>query len=242
MPQPFLAFTRIVSGALQCLKMRLLPYRLSFLLENLSYCSSKKIALSARLIYESLRVNHVHCRGLILQIHGKSLLRDTLRACEELNLQPFLTWGTLLGHVRNRGFIPHDYDIDLGLLRVDFQKKNDLIRLMRNKGYEVGRSDEFTVAFHRVGFPKLHVDIDCYYEENDQMGYSILWKGQHFHYRFPKEIFTSFRRVTFLETCEVHIPHLPEKFLEHAYGNWEVPQETWDCLRAPTNLMSIEKC
>ncbi len=242
MTQFFHTLSRIILGFKQCLSTRVLPYRLLFLLEHLSYCSTDKLGLSAKLIYEACRVNHVQCRGLILQLHGEELLRDTLESCEELRLQPFLTWGTLLGHVRNGGFIPHDYDIDLGLLRKDFHKKNDLIRVMQNKGYTIGRCDEFTVAFHRVGLEKLHIDIDCYYEENAQMGYSILWKGQHFHYVFPLEIFSQFRHVTFLNTCEVRIPHMPEKFLDHAYGNWHTPQETWDCLRAPSNLASIEKC
>ena len=240
-PQPAQVLSRIYSGFQQCLKTRTLPYRLSFFLEHIPYCSSRKFLLSVKLLYHTVRINRNHCRGLMLQIHGETLLRDTLHACEELKLQPFLTWGTLLGHVRHGGFIPYDYDVDLGLLHQDFQRTNELIALMQKKGYEIGRRDEITVAFHRVGFEKLHIDLDCFYEENSQMGYSILWKGQHFHYVFPLEIFSQFHRVRFHNTCEVLIPHLPENFLEHAYGNWQVPLESWDCLRAPANLTSIEK-
>ncbi len=49
------------------------------------------------------------------------ILKAFINACGELGLRYFVLQGTLLGAVRHRGFIPWDDDVDVGMMREDFE-------------------------------------------------------------------------------------------------------------------------
>ena len=60
------------------------------------------------------------------------LLREFDRICRKLDIGYFICGGSMLGYVRHGGFIPWDDDIDVGMLRADYD------RFLKEGGKELG--------------------------------------------------------------------------------------------------------
>ena len=51
-----------------------------------------------------------------------NILKFIDRVCKENDISYFVNYGTLLGAIRHKGFIPWDDDMDLGMPRKDYEK------------------------------------------------------------------------------------------------------------------------
>lgn len=180
-----------------------------------------------------------------LQKHGYELLGKVDEICTKNKIPYFCDWGTLLGIVRENGFIKHDDDIDITIYKIG----EDPLRILE--------------AFRKEGFSLIHV----LKRGNDILEFSLRFKGlsvDFFFYekgtgngegrladiyfdttvKYPKPSLNSVRYWTFPSDLEVvdydfngthcMIPANAEEMLVKEYGpNWKTPISKWTPTDAP---------
>ncbi|MFI3300378.1 MAG: LicD family protein [Candidatus Gastranaerophilales bacterium] len=102
-----------------------------------------------------------------IQSHIMKILQSFDKICRENDLQYWLDFGTLIGAVRHSGFIPWDDDIDLGMLRKDYDRIIEIINntpdstIYAKKSYIENGSNNIIKIFYN-GYPNLFIDIFPY--------------------------------------------------------------------------------
>ena len=85
------------------------------------------------------------------------ILKDVARFCESHGIRYFLSGGTLLGAVRHKGFIPWDDDVDIALLRPDYER---FLREYQSDRYAIRslETDSYLAAYAKVVDTQTHVE------------------------------------------------------------------------------------
>ena len=74
------------------------------------------------------RRNEEYRPEVLEKLHNVQLqiLEDFIKVCNKYDLSYFAVYGTAIGAVRHQGFIPWDDDIDVGMLRKDYDRFLDI--------------------------------------------------------------------------------------------------------------------
>lgn len=66
-----------------------------------------------------------------------NILKFIDRVCKENDIPYFVSYGTLLGAIRHKGFIPWDDDIDICIYREDYNRFLNVVKEMKDERYQV---------------------------------------------------------------------------------------------------------
>ncbi len=150
----------------------------------------------------------------------RQVLDKVMHALNPSGARVFLTFGTLLGLVRERGFMEHDTDLDLGIFTTEASSQT-VRDLLTDGGFTILEYEgpEWPCrlkAADACGYP-----ADIMFFKPDQ-GYLLTYIRILDHLLARKR--THFNLVE-TDFCgrKVWIPEFPERFLEENYGNWKEP-------------------
>lgn len=136
----------------------------------------------------------------------------------ERNVRIFLSSGTLLGAVRENGFVANDYDIDVGAFASELSPEQ-CAEIFRGTEFNVvSVTKEFVVLYH---YPtQISIDVFFYFNESGLVHYgTVIHRWWH----------EPFELVPYsLQGHEFFIPANVEAHLTERYGNWKTPVLFYD--------------
>ncbi len=176
---------------------------------------------------------------------AKQNLIDIYELLKSININSWLCCGTLLGAIREKDFIDHDNDVDLGIFAdsVTNEDVQNIKNILVSNGFKLNK--EFFKLNEGLGlqFTRFYVHTDLYFLDKTKVVRSIpnLKSGGTFEfeksismycpnfqdksnpyiYDFPEYIFESFINIDFVGHSFL-IPKHYDDFLTLMYGDWTV--------------------
>jgi len=182
-------------------------------------------------------------KSFLVSSLGVKNLSDIDKILRKEKIPYWLQDGTLLGYYREKNFIGHDSDTDIGIMFKDFSV--EAIKSLEKIGFKVtsmfGRPEDCL----ELSLVRFHVktDIFFYYEEEDYIYHSAFSPKKtgayenRIDYRYKK---FNTKEIDFFEK-KFFVPVDELKFILTKYGeNWAKPDPTWDWCYSPKNHHETE--
>jgi len=167
----------------------------------------------------------------------EDLLKFASEKAEENNIKLIPSFGTLLGLVREKEIIRHDYDIDLFLYEEDWFKFKKIMKENNRYKYKeinhlwhhkYGIYDEKTelgIDFERIYNSNKEIKLDVFlsFTGSGVRDGEIIWK-EAFRKKFKKDIFEPLEKKD-TKYGSLYFPNKSEELMEIWYGkDWRTPR------------------
>ena len=170
-----------------------------------------------------------------LQTCGWAVLRHCIEMIQQENIPAYAEYGTLLGMVRENGFIKHDDDIDFGVAPEGIAPKK-LLEIAIAHGLEFSRAFFWRGQITELTFTYKNIPIDFFYtyRHTDGRIYGQAYDAFTFENgrdvaKFVVRLYKpEYKGIELLRVRElaVPVPVNKEEFLEYNYGaDWRMPIE-----------------
>lgn len=181
-----------------------------------------------------------------LHRHGYEVIADMHNLMVTNNIPYYCDCGTLLGFIRDKGFIKHDEDIDICIMP-DFTPLSRVLKVFLDAGYGFVHGFKYDKRFieFTVKHPN-HITIDVFQHVKNSADSHFLdeifirWfpgrrypdetanTGLKFLLRGPDSI-----TETKIKDVEVAIPTNAEEVLDSEYGPWRIPDSGFNSEQLP---------
>lgn len=172
--------------------------------------------------------------------NGLEMLCMADKAFNSMGVKAFLSFGTLLGAYRDKGFIAYDPDVDLGVL--DANLPENMIEVMAEYGFQLHKQNLIPstgkVIEDTYIYKGIHLDVFHYFEDDNDY-YTLVaqlhetkdWKEANASDGFPCEkvpvVKTDFHRQQFMG-IEVYMPIKTHEWLVDMYSeSYMTPIKNW---------------
>lgn len=172
------------------------------------------------------------------------MLKKIVKAFNNIKIPFFLSSGTCLGYFREKKFIDHDYDIDIGIFEKDYSPV--ILDELKKMGFILYRffgdlktGCEFSFYYpNKIIGKKAKFDLFLHYFEED----SIYWNAfisktkKKIKYKVPK--FT-LKEVKFMG-LDILVPHPTKRYIKSHYGkDWFIPKKSGKNYKFHSSPVSI---
>lgn len=201
-------------------------------------------------LYKAIKQVLINSQRKNIKKNGFEVISVIHECFDNYNINYFLDFGTLLGMIREKNFISHDLDIDIGVI---VNNKADIVflrNILMNLGFKLKYEYIFKNLTVEDSFVYKNIKIDISYYRNDNK-YSRCWLFYtDSDVTINKEDMNNNMNVVELRYSKIHeteileingikmrIPKNAEKLLEEKYGKeWKKPDKSWIYWKAPSAI------
>jgi glycosyltransferase involved in cell wall biosynthesis len=203
----------------------------------------KIIGLFKKRNWVGLTKEECKSRRETIQKCGYQLMGQIGNILSDINVTYFADFGTLLGFIREKGFIKHDIDIDIGII-CDVYKIKEIVKKMEENGFVIWREYTYKdkIVEHSFKQGNIKVDFNYYYLWDNKMKTWLFYKKPKYKYKNDNErhiVEMNYSRLSSTEQIlinevVINIPNNYEQLLIEKYGeNWKIPDENWIYWQSP---------
>lgn len=183
----------------------------------------------------------------LLHANGWAILSRIQSTLDQAGVLYFLDFGTLLGMVREGGFLGHDSDIDIGVIEDRIGMSDHVRKHLLSAGFTLVMAYVYKGKNVQESYLCEHVKVDICYYVNDAASsqcwlfYSNPRKQQVYPSANSASVYAfRYRKITEVTTIRAHngtalkVPCGFEDLLVEKYGpGWRTPDKNWKYWLAP---------
>lgn len=174
------------------------------------------------------------------RIYGETTAKKLVEVLEKTDFSYFMTFGTMLGIVRDNKFLPFDDDLDIAIEENELFSWEKLENVLKENGFKVKHRFSYKTKITEETFVDINnVSIDFFLHEQNEDGF----RYSYFYERKEGKIYPSPNMFSVQKMCmpkldkvimqkvngiDYPVPSNFDDFLKHFYGpSWKIPDPSW---------------